>query len=110
MNDEIIYTVNVSNRQSLRCTWKCRVLIREEIRVKYKRAEVETIVLENEDIITASAHPCGHSSGSNACQINSNTPCGSSNSSWFDGDCIFGIGVCSKAAGPNSYEDPTDTI
>lgn len=78
--------------------------------MKYLKAEVETIILENVDIITASTHPCPRSPGSDACVGTGYTPCESSNSRIFSGDCFLGIGICSKASGPNSYEDPTDTI
>ena len=77
--------------------------------MKYVKAEVETIVLENVDIITASPHPCKRQPGSYKCDYTSYTPCNITSRA-YDGDCIWGIGICSKTAGPNSHDDPTETI
>ncbi len=109
MNDEIIYTAIVFQRQIFRCTLKCSVLIGEETQVKYQKAEVELIVLENVDIITSSPHKCPQEPGSEGCDING-VLCGEIIQRGY-GSCVLRLFTdkCSMQAGSNSI-DPTESI
>ena len=75
--------------------------------MKYVKAEVETIVLENVDIITASPS----SDSDYVCRFNGSDDC-----FYYGYVCtrLFKYcllpGGCTLRTGLNSYEDPTDTI